>query len=119
MLLTPLGGGDVNIINISTLCIIYDYLIFKQTVNFIINRNKVLTKHGKSQVEGKAYYESLVQMLPDYSSHITVIKGRDKAGCAIFYKTQQFTEVSDLKTFPPHTVGLLSANSNIMSYVFD
>lgn len=45
------------------------------------------------EVEDKTFSESLRPLLSNYNGHITVIKGRFKTGCALFYKSSDYLEV--------------------------
>ncbi|KAL5269208.1 hypothetical protein ACHWQZ_G002887 [Mnemiopsis leidyi] len=44
------------------------------------------------EVEDKTFSNCLLPMLEKYHGHITVIKGRFKAGCAMFFKADDFEE---------------------------
>eukprot|EP00116_Pleurobrachia_bachei_P008132 sb/3468394/ len=46
------------------------------------------------EVEGHAFDQTLQQMLPDYCGNLrTVMKGRNKVGCCIFYRRTQYQEL--------------------------
>lgn len=67
------------------------------------------------EVEGKSFTNRLVPMLPDYEGHITVIIGRNKAGCALFYKKEEFNEL-DYQSCPlPDMYGSDSPLENVKS----
>ncbi|XP_063683395.1 2',5'-phosphodiesterase 12-like [Bolinopsis microptera] len=51
------------------------------------------------EVEDKTFSKYLVPMLQSYQGHITVKKGRFKAGCAIFFKLDQYEECQ-YESFP-------------------